>query len=738
MQAGARRVGREGGATRLVAGAEAEETTRGVGLLGGPGSHPRNSRNSTPVKKPQETSRVMGLGALSPSAALKAPLNESNNNMQVEDTKADDGGKKGKQECKGAMAVPEAVGASGLSAPRRKPRVKPRVYKWCHRCWGMRDERLDTCKTCRRVFHPSCISDVEDQDQAGAGAGAEWECPFCASKVWKCIGCQDYGPITADAEVWCGNTDSGRKGKENKCLDEKTPGDASDEEDDEDPTGNGDDDNRPPVMRCSAANCLVYYHHKCLPKECLKAGKSFKCNAHVCGHCANDPMAKQSKVSRGRLKRCVECITSFHMPRCGLLAVDLQSDFYMVCSEHKDKYAYTEKDDQEKLIDSDYIEHRVLPTDFMQTAEASNSEKDKDKVAELLDKGTLKPGVWRIQKQWEDFGLSKKLKLEVDKLREKEALRRRPAKYQKINKNRYLIPTLKKPTSGYRKGEEPICDCKKNRKGDEAICKDGSCHNRAVRYECYKPTCSPENGCKNHRLRNRQWTPHVIKPSPQRGFGFFCKNDVKEDDLIIEYIGEIIDEPECTRRMKKMHEDRARNYYFLKLSSTMIIDATVMANDGRFMNHSCNPNCVAQVWIVDGLKRVGLYAKHDIPADTELTWNYNFGTVGEKEQACQCGAPNCSGIFGGRPLSMDEMNGKKRKRHALESHIRFHTLKEAASYVKKVKAEKPWMTENNKRLLRHYRKSSNSVVLMRNVRTVYAAMANVQKEIQDTLLESLS
>lgn len=64
------------------------------------------------------------------------------------------------------------------------------------------------------------------------------------------------------------------------------------------------------------------------------------------------------------------------------------------------------------------------------------------------------------------------------------------------------------------------------------------------------------------------------------------------------------------------------------------------------MNHSCQPNCETQKWTVNGDTRVGLFALMDIPAGTELTFNYNLECVGPDKKPCMCGAPNCSGFIG--------------------------------------------------------------------------------------------
>lgn len=64
------------------------------------------------------------------------------------------------------------------------------------------------------------------------------------------------------------------------------------------------------------------------------------------------------------------------------------------------------------------------------------------------------------------------------------------------------------------------------------------------------------------------------------------------------------------------------------------------------MNHSCQPNCETQKWTVNGDTRVGLFANEDIPAGSELTFNYNLECVGKEKKICRCGASNCSGYIG--------------------------------------------------------------------------------------------
>lgn len=64
------------------------------------------------------------------------------------------------------------------------------------------------------------------------------------------------------------------------------------------------------------------------------------------------------------------------------------------------------------------------------------------------------------------------------------------------------------------------------------------------------------------------------------------------------------------------------------------------------MNHSCNPNCATQKWIVNGQVRIGLFALRSIPAGTELTFDYKFVRFSSEAQTCLCGEPNCKGFIG--------------------------------------------------------------------------------------------
>lgn len=85
----------------------------------------------------------------------------------------------------------------------------------------------------------------------------------------------------------------------------------------------------------------------------------------------------------------------------------------------------------------------------------------------------------------------------------------------------------------------------------------------------------------------------------------------------------------------------------MAFDQNMIIDATT-GSIARFVNHSCDPNCRMEKWIVHGQPRMALFAgDKPIMTGEELTYDYNFDPFSAKNvQKCLCGSANCRGILG--------------------------------------------------------------------------------------------
>nr|XP_026490227.1 uncharacterized protein LOC113396490 isoform X1 [Vanessa tameamea]XP_026490228.1 uncharacterized protein LOC113396490 isoform X1 [Vanessa tameamea] len=179
------------------------------------------------------------------------------------------------------------------------------------------------------------------------------------------------------------------------------------------------------------------------------------------------------------------------------------------------------------------------------------------------------------------------------------------------------------------------------------------CLNRMLLTEC-GPTCRAGDRCNNRAFEKRLYPKMVPYRTPHRGWGLKTLVDVKAGQFVIEYVGELIDEDEFKRRMRRKHEVRDENFYFLTLDKERMIDAGPKGNFARFMNHSCEPNCETQKWTVLGDIRVGLFALYDIPANSELTFNYNLESAGIEKKRCMCGAKRCSGYIGAKPKQDDQ------------------------------------------------------------------------------------
>ncbi|XP_074605826.1 histone-lysine N-methyltransferase SETDB1-like isoform X4 [Acropora palmata] len=80
-----------------------------------------------------------------------------------------------------------------------------------------------------------------------------------------------------------------------------------------------------------------------------------------------------------------------------------------------------------------------------------------------------------------------------------------------------------------------------------------------------------------------------------------------------------------------------------------VIDAKAYGNCGRYLNHSCTPNLFVQNVFVDThdlrFPWVAFFTQQNVPAGTELTWDYAYevGSVKGKVMHCYCGSAECRG-----------------------------------------------------------------------------------------------
>lgn len=141
---------------------------------------------------------------------------------------------------------------------------------------------------------------------------------------------------------------------------------------------------------------------------------------------------------------------------------------------------------------------------------------------------------------------------------------------------------------------------------------------------------------------------HIVRASRVHGTGVFAARDIPAGTRILDYAGRRLTATQADARWPTDPDDPSHTFYFA-LSSGLVIDGGQRGNDARWINHACAPNCEARE--NDAGTRVSIHAMKDIPAGTELS--YDYGLVIDEpvtpalrsEYPCRCGAPGCRGTL---------------------------------------------------------------------------------------------
>jgi [histone H3]-lysine9 N-trimethyltransferase SUV39H len=200
-------------------------------------------------------------------------------------------------------------------------------------------------------------------------------------------------------------------------------------------------------------------------------------------------------------------------------------------------------------------------------------------------------------------------------------------------------------------------------------------------YECNQHcNCGPV--CKSRVVQKGRRVPLVIFKTPNRGWGVKCDEDLRKGEFIDTYLGEVITNDEADRR-EETSKDKSSYLYSLDKfvgdygapetnKKCYVVDGQYIGSVTRFINHSCEPNCRQytvsynkhDLWVY----QLAFFAYEDIPAGTELTFDYQDKDEEEEEDVvkrreeeklkeadegddeekpervkCNCGAKKCQG-----------------------------------------------------------------------------------------------
>eukprot|EP00794_Sanderia_malayensis_P003518 gene3518-4019_t len=133
----------------------------------------------------------------------------------------------------------------------------------------------------------------------------------------------------------------------------------------------------------------------------------------------------------------------------------------------------------------------------------------------------------------------------------------------------------------------------------------------------------------------------LLSKSRIQGLGLFATRDIEPNTMIIEYIGSII-RNEVANKRERIYEDANRGVYMFRVDSDTVIDATMTGGPARYINHSCDPNCVAEVVVIEKMPKIIIISNRKIEQGEELTYDYKFEFEDDQHKiACLCGAANC-------------------------------------------------------------------------------------------------
>lgn len=247
--------------------------------------------------------------------------------------------------------------------------------------------------------------------------------------------------------------------------------------------------------------------------------------------------------------------------------------------------------------------------------------------------------------------------------------------------------------------------------------------NRILKIECCdsgdggskSSVCSIGGGhCGNRLFRDKTWAKTERFKEHAMGWGLRAKQEIKEGQLVIEYIGEVIDEIEMRRRMEHQRKFTPldHEFYIMEIDNGFYVDGKKrginiiftkhylllnvkvfgifinllslfnLGNVSRFINHSCDPNCELERWVVNGRMRIGIFAIKDIADGEPLSYDYQFDTKEADAFKCYCGSDTCRGTMAPRQKGEKTVLSKSEKNKLYELGKRRDKVKKLPEQLK--------------------------------------------------------
>jgi histone-lysine N-methyltransferase SETD2 len=204
------------------------------------------------------------------------------------------------------------------------------------------------------------------------------------------------------------------------------------------------------------------------------------------------------------------------------------------------------------------------------------------------------------------------------------------------------ITQLEKAPRPKYKRPEP-CFCEPDIDTESKCCVDETCALYACQEECGN-NCPGGPLCGNKRIQRKEWKKLCVFDAGLKGRGLMVQEPVSKGEFIIEYVGVAVKRQYLDGLFSRYKHERM--LYIMALDGDIYLDARHRGGIARYINHSCEPNCVVHRWKVRGIIRACVFALRDIREGEELSFDYQWDRKrGRAVTKCYCGSEKCRGTL---------------------------------------------------------------------------------------------
>ncbi|XP_019900094.2 histone-lysine N-methyltransferase 2C isoform X3 [Esox lucius] len=145
-----------------------------------------------------------------------------------------------------------------------------------------------------------------------------------------------------------------------------------------------------------------------------------------------------------------------------------------------------------------------------------------------------------------------------------------------------------------------------------------------------------------YRWMKSEWRANVyLAASKIQGLGLFAARDIEKYTMVIEYTGTVL-RNEVAIKKQRTYKSQNHGVFMFRIDSEHVVDASQTGGLARYINHSCTPNCVAEVVTFERGYKIIITSNRRIEKKEELCFDYQFDCVDSQLKiACHCGTAEC-------------------------------------------------------------------------------------------------